>query len=120
MKPGEKYLLLLFFIYLILFALKKSGVYIPLVSDYLADLIALPFSLGVANVLMKKLSTKKFEIGILPMIVAVIYFSLVFEVWMPQVSPLYTADVWDVVCYLIGGIVFLIFNRKSKSLTQTL
>lgn len=119
MKRSEKYLFLLFFIYLILFIFKKTEFYIPILSDYLADLIAIPFSLGVAEVFMRRFSKKKFEIGFIPMIVAVIYFSLVFEVWMPQFSSLYTADWIDVVCYLIGGIIYLLFKGKTNSSTQT-
>lgn len=119
MKRSEKYLLLLLFIYLILLFLKKSGVYIFFISDYLADLIAIPFSLGCADGFMKKYSSKKFEIGFLPMLVAVIYFSLVFEFWMPQVSPLYTSDWVDVGCYFIGGIIYLLLKRKTKAPTQT-
>lgn len=119
MNRSEKYLLLLLFIYLILLFLKKCSFYVPIISDYLADLMAIPFSLGWADWFMKKYSSKKFEIGFLPMLVAVIYFSLVFECWMPQISPLYTSDWIDVGCYLIGGMIYLLLKRKMKASTQT-
>ncbi len=119
MKRSEKYVLLLFFIYLILLFLKKWSFYIPIISDYLADLMAIPFSLGCVDGFMKKYSSKNFEIGFLPMLVAVIYFSLAFEFWMPQVSPLYTSDWLDVACYLIGGIIYLLLKRKMNASTQT-
>lgn len=114
----EKYGMLLLAVYLILFLFKKTGIYLPIVSDYLADLIALPFTLITSDTFMRRILKKKWEISLIPMLVAVVYFSLVFEVWMPKVSSNYTADIIDVFCYLTGGIIFLLMKKKWDSTTQ--
>lgn len=38
-------------------------------------------------------------------------FSIVFEYYLPQQSYRYTADVWDVMCYFIGGLMFYILQK---------
>lgn len=41
----------------------------------------------------------------------VILYSIYFEVYLPSVSTRYTADVWDVFWYSIGGIVFWLLQK---------
>ncbi len=41
----------------------------------------------------------------------VIIFSLYFELYLPRVQPRYTGDLWDVACYVLGGLVFLGLQR---------
>jgi hypothetical protein len=39
---------------------------------------------------------------------------LVFEWYMPKHYSRYTADIWDVVMYIFGGLFFgLVMNRKK-------
>ncbi|MEO5788218.1 MAG: hypothetical protein ACOH2D_07920 [Gelidibacter sp.] len=38
-------------------------------------------------------------------------FSIVFEYFLPQQSYRYTGDIWDVVCYFMGGLMFYILQK---------
>jgi len=38
-------------------------------------------------------------------------FSLVFEYYLPQQSYRYTGDIWDVICYFLGGLVFYFLQK---------
>ena len=41
----------------------------------------------------------------------VVLFSIVFEYFLPQQSFRYTGDIWDVVCYFMGGVVFYLLQK---------
>ena len=43
----------------------------------------------------------------------VVLFSFFFEYYLPQQSHRYTGDIWDVVCYFLGGLVFYFFQRMA-------
>jgi len=44
--------------------------------------------------------------------VQVVLVSIYFEVYLPKNHPQYTADLWDVVMYFLGGGLFLILQKK--------
>jgi hypothetical protein len=119
MKRNEKYLVVLLIVYLSLFIAKKSGFYFPIISDYLADLVCLPISLLFITWFSAKLSGKRIDIGWRNMLMAVFYFTVVFELWMPSISENYTADILDVICYFSGGMFYLTFlkNESESSVT---
>lgn len=41
----------------------------------------------------------------------VVIYSVYFEVYLPKYSERYTADFWDVICYILGGITFYILQK---------
>lgn len=43
----------------------------------------------------------------------VVLYSIAFEYYLPQQSYRYTGDIWDVVCYFLGGIVFYFLQKKE-------
>jgi hypothetical protein len=45
----------------------------------------------------------------------VVFYSVFFEYYLPQQSHRYTGDIWDVVCYFLGGVVFYFLQRKENS-----
>lgn len=106
-------------IYTVLLVLKKTGVYIPLISDYLSDLLVMPVVLSIALWAVRSTRTPKgeerqeyffrwwhvaFTVG---------FYSLLFEVLFPQLTDRFTADPWDVLAYAVGGVLFfLVLNRK--------
>lgn len=116
MKRREKYLLILLAVYSTLFIMKKAGIYFPIINDYFSDLICIPLSLLFISWFSERLTGKEMDIGHFHILIAIFYFSFVFELWMPSVSKNYTADFIDVVCYFSGGILYLIFFKgKSES-----
>lgn len=48
------------------------------------------------------------------MLAVVAIFSVYFEVYLPAVSPRYTGDPLDVLCYAIGALVFLGLQRLGS------
>ncbi len=113
MKRNEKYLIVLLIIYFSLFVSKKMEFYFPIISDYFSDLICIPLSLLFIQWLSKRMTGQNMEIGFMHVLIAVLCFSLVFEVWMPSVSENYTADILDVICYSVGGMIYLLFFKKE-------
>lgn len=95
---------------------KKLKIFIPYVHAYLDDLLALPVVLGITLQVFKWIHPlkKDFVFSRTQVFVGWLYFSFLFEFLLPRWSTTYTADVWDVVCYGIGAIIFhkLINNKK--------
>lgn len=109
---------ILSFFYLISYTLKHSGVYIPFYSDYFIDLICIPIVLGWTKFFIDKFSIQNFDWGVLPISIAVIYFSIIFEFIMPNVSNNYTQDYWDILFYGVGGIIFYFLIKDSSATSQ--
>jgi len=56
-----------------------------------------------------------FQLSYFHIITAVIFFSIVFEIILPSISMEYTGDKMDILCYVLGGIIFRILNRKNEA-----
>ncbi|HAC62108.1 MAG TPA: hypothetical protein DCF68_00880 [Cyanothece sp. UBA12306] len=79
-------------------------------SSYLNDLICVPFLVPIMLYVQHKIGLREdntppkfYEI-----IIPVIIWSVIFEVILPQnpiISHLAIADPYDVVCYIIGGLI---------------
>lgn len=46
------------------------------------------------------------RLNIFTILSLVALFSIFFEYYLPQQSHRYTSDIWDVVCYFLGGFIF--------------
>jgi hypothetical protein len=92
------------------------GIYIPFIHAYLDDLLAMPVVLGLTLQVFRWIHPLKtrFYFSKIQLTVGWVYFSFLFEVLLPQWADIYTADIWDVVCYGVGTIIFDRFiNSKS-------
>jgi hypothetical protein len=77
------------------------------VRSYFADLLCLPILLSLATFFLQKMRLDKhFQLTTKMIFFVWLYVSIVFEVILPHFSIRYTADIWDVVAYAIGAIVF--------------
>lgn len=56
---------------------------------------------------------KSIRIDLFTIISLVVLYSVVFEFYLPKQSYRYTGDVWDVVCYALGGIVFYVLQKME-------
>lgn len=119
MMTKKKILFFLASLYVILFSLKKSGIYFPFISDYFSDLICIPFSLLLAEVMMSWFPFKAFKIGFWQILVTVLYFTLVFEFWMPSISKNYTSDYFDILSYALGGVTYYYFANGRSLFRKT-
>lgn len=96
---------------------ERSGVFIPLVHSYLDDLVCFPivFTVGLAayRAIHRDGGYVLSHWQVWP---AVGLYAVMFEWVLPSVSPVYTADVFDVVAYVIGTGVFLMWiNRPVQA-----
>jgi hypothetical protein len=95
---------------------KVEGIFIPYIHEYLDDLLAMPVVLGLTLQIFRWFHSQgnAFVFTIPQIAIAVIYFSLIFEVILPMRSDVYTRDWWDILFYTIGavGFHFLINMRK--------
>ena len=95
---------------------KVEGIFIPYIHAYLDDLLAMPVVLGLTLQIFRWFHPQKnrFLFTKVQIAIAVLYFSLIFEVILPMRSPLYTRDWWDVLFYAIGAVGFyFLINRKA-------
>lgn len=89
-------------------------IHIPVVDNYLDPLLLMPMLLHLLlwerRVLFKK--GDLFVFSWPRMIMIFIIVSFITEYLFPLLRPGFTADIWDVLCYLIGTIIFGIFLNE--------
>lgn len=104
------FLLVLYVVHLVL---KFGQVPVPVFfSHYFADLLCMPLLLSSAGLFMRWLKAEEgVYLSAAMILVATLYVSLVFEYVLPLLFQRYTADVWDVGVYGIGGGLFYVFQK---------
>lgn len=109
--PFLCFLLVLYVVHLVL---KFGRVLVPaFFSHYFADLLCMPLLLSGAVLFMRwvRADAGLYLSGAM-ILVATLYVSLVFEYVLPLFFQRYTADVWDVVMYGVGGGLFHVFQKR--------
>ncbi|MDC8000006.1 hypothetical protein POV26_03080 [Aequorivita todarodis] len=82
------------------------------IFHHLNDFLTIPL---VATVclhgvwLVKK--DKSIRLNIFTIFSLVALFSIFFEYYLPQQSHRYTGDIWDVLCYFLGGTAFYLLQK---------
>lgn len=111
------YVLLSLGVFLCVQSLKYFSVVGPnWVFNHLNDFLAIPI---VATIclhgvwLIKKDNTIRLNIFTVLSLVAL--YSIVFEYYLPKQSYRYTGDIWDVVCYSLGGLVFYFLHKMDTA-----
>jgi len=103
-------------IWLIVFSLTKFQIYLPnVIQFYLLDTIVIPV-LANLGLWFLRLITLNNSILLMPwhLIFIVLSVSVFFEILMPIYKPIrYTADIYDIVCYILGGMFFWKWMNKS-------
>lgn len=100
--------------YLVHLSLKFGRVPVPwFFSHYFADLLCMPLLLSLVVIGMRNIKKEPNLYLPWPMIlVAVLYVGVVFEYWLPHYWPRYTADVFDLLMYGVGGLGFYFFQAR--------
>lgn len=81
-------------------------------SHYFADLLCMPLLLSFALLSMRWFRGENDrQLPWSMVLVAIVYVSLVFELVLPAFFKRYTSDVWDVVMYGLGGVLFFVFQK---------
>ncbi|MCB9235597.1 MAG: magnesium citrate secondary transporter [Bacteroidia bacterium] len=101
-------------IYLVLFILKKTHHPIPFLSDYGADFLLMPVVMPFAQYVIRLSDPRRREFVFTwhHLLVGWILFSLLFEGLFPALTDRFTRDWWDVLAYVLGGLLFWWVNKK--------
>jgi hypothetical protein len=98
-------------LYALHLGLEKSGFSVLLLKYYLNDLLCMPLVLTLTLFLQRTFTFRnpshvftKYQVGL-----AVLYYSLGFEVILPLFMSRYTADPLDVLAYALGGWYFYFY-----------
>jgi hypothetical protein len=91
-------------------------------DSYLLDLLCIPLVMEGCKWILEKLLNRHYRFTEYHCIVAVLYFSLVFEWFLPQLSNRYHADIYDVLCYGVSTIIWYVgqtnFNAKRMNVVE--
>lgn len=95
-------------------ALERTGHSIPFLHAYLDDLVCFPVVLSLALAFLRSFVTAAdYRLNKVHIVLAVAYFSFVFEWLLPRISMNYTSDPFDVLAYAAGAFVFARFINAS-------
>lgn len=97
---------------------KVSHRAIPWVHAYMDDLLCMPVVLGLTLQIFRFIHPHKenYSFAWHHVLVAVVYYSFIFEWFLPAHSSTYTRDLWDILCYALGGILFYFtLNKKADA-----
>ena len=87
---------------------------IPFLDNWLDPFLSIPILLGL--ILMERRwfykNKKSYSFSILETVIAVLFFSFVFEILFPKWSDGFTFDWWDFLAYGLGGLFFYFFQNK--------
>jgi hypothetical protein len=88
---------------------------IPWVHAYMDDLLCMPVVLGLTLHIFRKIhpGKEKYRFEWHHVLVAVVYYSLIFEWLLPNRSSVYTRDIWDIFFYALGGVLFYFTMNKE-------
>ena len=98
--------------YLFVFLWRKSNYEIPdFINGYLTDLVCMPFvlliCLGCIHGIRKN---SHLTIPWWVILLVFIEYALLFEWILPAKNSIYTADLWDVVMYALGSLIFFLYQ----------
>ncbi|WP_123776013.1 hypothetical protein [Brumimicrobium aurantiacum] len=101
-------------IYLVYYGLKQTDIQLPIfISNYLADLLSVflvnTFVLWCIRKVQKR---PEYELSTSMVFLSVVLFSVFFEIYLPNQNTKHVADVWDILCYLISGISYVLWRKR--------
>lgn len=106
--------ILLALVYILYYGLKQTDFIFPeLISNYLADLLSIFLVNTFALWSIRKIKNKPYlELPPYLVLLSVVLFALFFEILLPYQSSVYIHDPWDILCYLISGLVFILWRKR--------
>ncbi len=79
---------------------------------HLNDLIIVPMVLTLSlNVVWILKKDRSIRLGWISILSIFLMYSLIFEYYLPQTMSRYTADWYDILCYFIGSVIFIILQK---------
>lgn len=112
-----QFLVILFFCHQLME--KGLSIRLPLIDNYLDDLLCMPILLG--GLLAEQMDVvKRQRLTWFEVVICIILVSCLFEIFLPKLSVSYTADAWDVCCYALGGLFYLVYLNPKPAIIFTL
>ena len=103
---------LVFFIFWLIFHISKNWIIFPIfLNSYFDDFLVLPMVLTFSLFLQQKWVNPLFVYSKFFILSVVMYFGILFEIILPKFIPAYTSDIYDLIAYFIGGIIFHIIQN---------
>jgi hypothetical protein len=87
---------------------------IPVLSNHITDLCAMPLVLCLCLYLYTKLQNQKNKLPVTFVVILTGYWSMYFEYYLPKQSAIYTGDVLDVIMYVAGSGLFVLWQKKRS------
>ncbi len=85
------------------------------VYSYLNDFLIIPIVGTIAlNAVWIFKKDKTIRLSPFSILTLVLIYSISFEYYLPQITNYYVADVGDVICYAMGGVVFYILQKIER------
>lgn len=104
--------ILLSIVGLMVYGMQKDGVQLSLfVNNHLNDLLIVPINLFAVQILWRIFTGKVPFLHFSMVSICVLFYAICFELLLPQFNGRYTADWWDVFCYLAGGALFYMYQH---------
>lgn len=96
----------------LIYILQRLGIPLPsIINNYLNDMLSIPLTLFIILGVVRTWRGKAYLLSIPMNISVVAYYAIYFEYYLPQHNPRYTADLLDVSCYCLGGILFYFIQK---------
>lgn len=86
------------------------GIHIPFVDSYLDPFLAMPILLLLLDWEMEFFRTRP-QLNEMELLASFIIFSVIFEWLFPYLSADFTGDVWDIVAYFLGGVLYYLARQ---------
>ena len=98
------------------YVMQKCGIRLPVfVNNHLNDLLIVPINLFAVQMLWGILNGTTVFLRFSIVASSVLFYSIFFEFILPQFNSRYTADGWDVLCYVAGGVLFYLYQHVAIS-----
>jgi hypothetical protein len=87
---------------------KGFDLFLPYIHSYMDDLLAMPVILGITLQIYRFIHPLKkiFKFKKEHIFVAFLYVSILFEGLLPYFSKQYIRDLFDIICYGVGSLIF--------------
>ncbi|MDR3026244.1 hypothetical protein [Chryseobacterium sp.] len=98
--------------------LRRNGIYIPVINDYFTDIITVPMYCYLIEYIMNSILGYQWKPDLKFILTSVFYLSFLFEVLCPKLSVQFTGDVFDVLAYFTGGMVYYMASVKNLAINK--
>ncbi|WP_426481818.1 hypothetical protein [Chryseobacterium sp. R2ACT005] len=98
--------------------LRRNGIYIPFINDYVTDGITVPMYCYLIEFTMNSILGYQWKPDLKFVLTSVLYLSFLFEAICPKLSEHFTGDIFDVFAYFAGGMIYYFVTVKNLAVSK--